>query len=146
MYRNIIQPKVINGFFDDLLHNGINKVWNEAEALVNNGHAPVNIKETDNAYELSLIAPGLSKEAFKVSIDKNILSIAYTQPEENAAPENDVKWLRKEFRQRSFKRSFTLNEKTDAAGITAKYTDGILVLSLPKKEQTEAKAQEIVVG
>jgi HSP20 family protein len=146
MYRNIIQPKVINGFFDDLLHNGIHKVWNEAENLVNNGHAPVNIQETDKGYELSLIAPGLSKEAFKVNIDKNILSISYQQPEEKATPENEVKWLRKEFKQRSFKRSFTLSEKTDANGITAKYADGILVLNLPKKDQVEEKATEITVG
>lgn len=146
MYRNIIQPKVINGFFDELLNNGINKVWNEAEALVNNGHAPVNILETDKSYELSLIAPGLSKEDFKVNIDKNILSISYQPADEKTTAENEVKWLRKEFKQRSFKRSFTLNEKTDTAGITAKYTDGILVLTLPKKEQAEEKAQEITVA
>lgn len=146
MYRNIIQPKVINGFFDELLNNGINKVWNEAENLLTNDHAPVNILETDKSYELSLIAPGLSKEAFKVNIDKNILSISYQPAEENTTAEQEVKWLRKEFKQRSFKRSFTLNEKTDTAGITAKYTDGILVLSLPKKEQAEEKTQEITVG
>ena len=146
MYKNIIQPKVINGFFDELLNNGINKVWNEAEALVNNGHAPVNILETDKNYELSLIAPGLSKEDFKVNIDKNILSVSYQSADEKTTVENEVKWLRKEFKQRSFKRSFTLNEKTDTAGITAKYTDGILVLTLPKKEQAEEKTQEITVA
>lgn len=146
MYRNIIQPKVINGFFDDLLQGGIHKVWNEADNLINNGHVPVNIREMEKSYELSVIAPGLTKEAFKINIDKNILSISYQQPEEKATPETEGKWLRKEFRQRSFKRSFTLNEKTDAAGISAKYADGILALTLPKKEQAAEKVQEIVVN
>lgn len=146
MYRNIIQPKVINGFFDDLLQGGIHKAWNEADNLINNGHVPVNIRETEKAYELSVIAPGLSKEAFKINIDKNILSISYQHPEDKATPENEVKWLRKEFKQRSFKRSFTLNQKTDVAAISARYADGILTLTLPKKELAEEKAQEIVVN
>jgi len=145
MYRNIIQPKVINGFFDDLLQGGIHKVWNEADNLINNGHTPVNIQETDKAYELSVIAPGLSKEVFKINVDKNVLSISYQHPEDKATPENETKWLRKEFKNRSFKRSFTLNEKTDVAGITAKYTDGILTLTLSKKEQPAVTVQEIVV-
>lgn len=143
MYRNNIQPKM-NAFLDDFLNNGIQKVWNEAGKIINDGHAPVNIKETETSYELALQAPGLTKEAFKVSIDKNVLAISYTAPEE--ATTQDGKWLRKEFNQSSFKRSFTLSEKTNpAAGISAKYVDGILLLSIPKKEQVEPTTQEIKV-
>lgn len=142
MYRNNIHPKTVANFFEDFFQNGITKISHD-ENISSNGHAPVNIKETDKAYELSLIAPGLSKDAFKVNIEKNVLTVSFEQKEE--AQEAEGKWLRKEFKVRSFKRSFTLNEKIDTTAISAKYTDGILLLELPKKEVEEVKVKDIIV-
>ena len=142
MYRNNINPKTINNFFEDFFHNGLGKTWQEETT---NGNVPVNIKETDKHYDLSFIAPGLQKEDFKVNIDRNVLTVSF-EPKEEATKEDAGKWLRKEFKQRAFKRSFTLNEKIDTASITAKYTDGILTLNLPKKEQEETSAKDITVG
>ena len=142
MYRNNIHPKTVAGFFEDFFQNGLTKIAQD-ETHYSSGHAPVNIKETDKAYELSLIAPGLSKEAFKVNIEKNVLSISFEPKEETTETEN--KFLRKEFKVRSFKRSFTLNEKIDTGNISAKYTDGILILELPKKEVEEVKVKDITV-
>lgn len=141
MYRNTINPRTITGLLDDIFQQGISRT---TEAINTLGHAPVNIFETETGYELSVVAPGLSKEAFRISIDKNVLNIAFEQAEDAEVLAGN--WLRKEYKTRSFKRSFNLNEKIDAAGIAAKYADGILVLSLPKKTVAETSAQEIPVS
>lgn len=135
-------PKTIGGIFEDIFQNGFQKVfyddnWNREIA------APVNIHETDNAYELQLMAPGLNKEDFKLNVDRNILHISYEHKEENKETSN--KWLRKEYKLEAFRRSFTLNDKINATGIAAKYTDGILYVTLPKKEVKEPTTQEIKI-
>lgn len=106
-------------------------------------NASVNIRETADQYELHLLAPGLNKEDFKIDVDKNLLTISFEHKEESK--ETDEKWLRQEFKMSSFKRSFSLNEKIDAAAIKATYENGILNVSLPKKEKEEAKAVSIAV-
>jgi len=53
--------------------------------------------------------------------------------------------IRKEFSYKSFKRSFTVDEKIDAANITARYENGILKLELPKKEEVKSGSKEITI-
>ena len=137
-----IAPRAISGLFEDIFNTNLGKVFHDDHREYVS--APVNVKETDTAFELQIIAPGLKKEDFKVAIDKNILNISFEQKEE--AKEETGKWVRKEYHFRSFKRSFTLNEKVNQAGITAGYTDGVLTITLPKKETTEATTQEITIA
>ena len=105
--------------------------------------ASVNIKEDADKYELHLAAPGLQKEDFKISVEKNTLSLSYDKQE--ATKESEEKWLRKEYKTNSFKRNFSLNDKIDTAGIAAQYDNGILVVTLPKKEKEEPKTVSISV-
>lgn len=126
---------------EDMLHSGINRFAEE----VNVFSAPVNIVETDKTYELHLVAPGLKKEDIKVNLEKTLLQISYDHQEENQEGQ-EGKWLRNEYRHRSFKRSFALNEKIDATQITAKYNDGILQITLNKKELAEMPVKEIVIN
>ncbi len=140
--RNHVMPRVLTGILEDVFSNGINKVWGD-DSLTDLSRVPVNIQETDSAYELHVVAPGLKKEDFKVNIDRNILTISFEHQDSEA--EVTSKWLRREYKVRSFKRSFTLNEKIQPSGISARYNDGILHVCLPKKEQQEATAQDINV-
>ncbi len=135
-------PATFGGFFGDVLQNGLHHVNDSSDLFT----VPVNIHETDGSYELQVIAAGLKKEDFKINIDKNTLHISFEQKEENKEQPQDKKWLRSEYRMRSFKRSFTLNEKIDSSKIAAKYTDGVLNISLPKKEVTEPATHEISVN
>ena len=134
-------PRTIGGFFEDVLQNG----WSRINEEVTSMSVPVNIHETDKSYEMQLAAPGVKKEDFKISVDKNILTIAYEHKTEQTE-QTEQKTLRAEYSIKSFKRSFTLNEKIDATAISAKYADGILNLSLAKKENTEAPAHEITIN
>lgn len=104
---------------------------------------PVNIIEKPNSYQLEIAAPGFEKADFNVKLDGNILTISNEKKEEKN--ENTDKLVRKEFSYKSFKRSFTLDEKIDAENIHARYENGILKLELPKKEIAKAGAKEISI-
>lgn len=139
--------------FDKSFNNLVDDLFSELPVLYRNGSdtvfkgfAPVNIKETDKGYSLEVIAPGFDKSDFKVNVDQDVLTVSAEKKQEvkeNAENSNTEKHVRREYSFRSFKRSFTLDEKIDAAGIDAKYNNGVLVLNLPKKEAVKATAQEI---
>ncbi|CAN5446971.1 Hsp20/alpha crystallin family protein [soil metagenome] len=107
------------------------------------GFPPVNITESAKAYQLEVAAPGLEKTDFTVKLDGTLLVISASKKEEKA--NEDVKSIRKEFSNKGFKRSFTLDEKIEAANIEAKYENGILKLTLPKKEETAPATKEITI-
>ncbi|OSZ78705.1 hypothetical protein CAP35_10780 [Chitinophagaceae bacterium IBVUCB1] len=130
-------PRSFGGILEDMNKFFYDDNWS-------NTTAPVNIKETDNAYEVHVVAPGLSKEDFKINLDDNVLKISFEQKEETKT--EDGKWLRNEYRFRSFKRSFTLNDTINTEAINAKYNDGILAITLPKKETTEKASKEITIA
>ncbi|MCD6063760.1 MAG: Hsp20/alpha crystallin family protein [Flavipsychrobacter sp.] len=125
--------------FGGLLEGIFNEFSTEFKA-----NPPANILETEKSYEVHLVAPGLKKDDFKVNVDRNILTISYEKNEEATA--QDAKWLRSEYKAAAFKRSFTLNDKVNTSGINARYTDGILVIELPKKENAETTKQDIAVN
>ena len=139
-----VMPRTFGGLMEDMVQNG----WTRLNEEVNSFVAPVNIQETETSYDLHLVAPGLKKEDFKINLEKDLLTISYQhgeQKEENKEQPKE-KWLRSEYRMKSFKRSFSLNEKIDAGNIAAKYADGVLLVTLPKKEVTEPAKHEISVN
>ncbi len=101
----------------------------------------VNISETDDAYTLEVAAPGLKRDDFQINLDHNVLTIAAEQKTENEEKKENYK--RREFAYTSFKRSFTLPNAADVEGIEAKYEDGVLHITLPKKEETKPRTIEI---
>lgn len=96
-------------------------------------HVPaVNVKETDNAYEINLAAPGLEKNDFKIDLNGSMITISAEK--EKTDEEKEDGFTRKEYNFNSFSRSFTLPEDTMADKIDANYVNGELRLLLPKKE------------
>jgi HSP20 family protein len=104
---------------------------------------PVNIVEKAGAYHIELAAPGMDKADFNVKLDGKILTISSEKTAEKKL--EDEKMIRKEFSYKSFKRSFTVDEKIDGTNISAKYENGILKLELPKKEEVKNSAKEISI-
>ncbi len=139
-YVKFNQPamKTLDSFLDNLL--------NEMPSVQSNGinFPPVNISETKDIYELQFNVPGRNKEDFKITVDKNILTVSFDKKEDNA--DENKKQIKKEFSLQPFKRSFTLDEKIISENIVAKYENGLLVLSLPKKEEVKAEAKQISVN
>lgn len=105
----------------------------------------VNIQETNTHFLVEVAAPGFNKNDFKVEVDNNQLIISSKR--ENANDESGVHFTKREFSYSSFKRTFTLPESVKGDKITAKYEDGILKLSLPKREEALVKpAREIKIS
>src|SRR5258705_2651607 len=104
---------------------------------------PANVKETEKTYQLEVVAPGFEKTDFIINVDQNLLTISVEKKEE-VNKENE-KQIRREYSYRSFKRSFTLDEKIDATNIEASYINGVLTLNLPKKEAVKVSATKIVI-
>jgi len=121
--------------FDDFF-----KPWNEwfddrvFPARVMNVPA-VNITEQKDQYLVSLAAPGLKKEDFKIDVEGNMLTIS-SEKEVNKE-EKDKKFTRREYSYSSFSRTFTLPEQIVKEKIEAKYEDGLLKISLPRKEEAK---------
>ena len=104
-----------------------------------------NIHETPEAYHLELNAPGRTKEDFKIKVEQGLLTVSFEKKEETANSD-DYKTLRREFEFKSFKRSFSVDEKIDVENIQAKYENGVLKLLLPKKEDSKQSAKEISIA
>ena len=99
----------------------------------------VNITERKDDYMVSVAAPGLKKEDFKIDVEGNMLTISSEKEEEKE--EKDEKQTRQEYSYSSFERSFTLPDEVNKDKIDAHYKDGVLELILPKK--TQAKKMSI---
>jgi HSP20 family protein len=95
----------------------------------------VNIKENGDHYTVSLAAPGLKKDDFRIDVEGNMLTIS-SEKEENKE-EKDEKYTRQEYRYSSFSRSFTLPEDVKLEAIDARYTDGVLHIDLPRIEKAK---------
>ena len=105
----------------------------------------VNIHETDKEYKIEMAAPGLEKKDFKLELNNGILSISSEKKQESK--EEKKNYSRREYSYTSFSRSFTLPDNCVAEKIDAKYENGILDITLPKKEVTISKpSREIKVS
>jgi HSP20 family protein len=103
---------------------------------------PVNIRETDMTFEVELSAPGKAKEDFNIELDNDMLTISSEQKSENTS--EDGKFTRREFSHSSFRRSFTLPETVKEDEIKASYENGILKITLPKREEALPKPKRMI--
>jgi HSP20 family protein len=128
--KSFLTPSLYDNFF---------KPWNE---LMNTGGLmdkvmsvpAVNVTENKDQYNVSLAAPGLKKEDFRIDIEGNMLNIS--SEKEEKTEEKEEKFTRKEYSYSSFSRSFTIPEDVKMEAIEANYTDGLLNIRLPRKEDT----------
>jgi len=135
------QKNVVNPWFSDVFDSLINDSRLN-DRLVNKTPA-VNIAETENNFHIELAVPGLKKEDFKISLDKNLLSVSAEKKTENV--DESKKYSKREYSYNSFVRTFTLPETADAAKVDAEYTDGVLKLNVAKKEEAKVQSREIAV-
>ena len=131
-----------NGIFNDLF--GDLDATNSQFSLNRNGtQIPVNIEEKEDAFEVSLLAAGRNKENFVLNVENKVLTISYNDEKGNEVV--NQKMLRREFASYNFKRSFNLDEKVNTDAISAKYENGILYVTLPKKEEVKPVSKQIAI-
>jgi HSP20 family protein len=147
--QNVNQPATFGNVFDNIFQNSLHRFFDDnfwgPEKRPALGSVPVNVKETNQAYEIEVVAPGCQKEAFKINVNGNLLTISFEHDEEDRQQDDKTGWLRNEYSRRSFKRSFTLDDSIDLNGINAKYKDGVLLLQLPKIEKAKQESKRIEI-
>lgn len=141
--RNPNVPVFAN-FFDDFFAKDLFN-WNDKNfADFGNTLPSVNVKETDQNFDIELAVPGMKKEDFKINLNRNILTISSEQKSETEEKDQNGKYTRREFNYSSFSRSFTLPaEVVDSENIEANYAEGILKIMIPKK-QTEVNSVKTI--
>ena len=142
-FHNKPLNKSFNNFMDDFFATVPSILRDDFVTPSFRSFTPVNIKETENDYVLEVVAPGFQKEDFRINLDKNTLTVSAETKEE--IENKNEKFVRKEFKQQSFSRSFTIDEKIDAENISAKYVNGVLTLNLAKKQEVKPQVKEISI-
>jgi len=120
---------------DDLF---INQDWNHISATL----PAANIIEADDHFNIELAAPGKKKSDFTIKLDEGVLTIS--SETETKSTEKDDNFTRKEFGYSSFKRSFNIPETISDDKISASYKEGILTVSLPKKEEALPQPKKLI--
>lgn len=120
--------------FHNLLDEFFGHDFFERPAVAMRSKMPAaNINETENGYEVQLAAPGMKKADFDISVNDQVLTIRSESKSEKEESKN--KYSVREFNYSTFSRSFYLPESADAENISATYTDGILAVNIPKKQE-----------
>ncbi len=140
--RDDLFPSLPN-FFNDFFNRDWMDWSNQNFSLTNTTLPSVNIRESNEAFDVELAAPGMSKEDFKIELNHNVLTISSEKKEEKETKGKDL-YTRKEFSYQSFSRSFTLPNVADSENIEAKYENGILAIRIPKREEAKPKPVRVI--
>ena len=102
----------------------------------------VNITETEEAFKIDLAAPGLKRKDFVINVENDQLKISVENKKEETT--ETEKFTRREFSYHSFKRNFNLSESVNKEDIGAAYENGILSITMPKKEADQTETKRII--
>ena len=133
-----------DNLFDDMFDfDDFDKEFNRMMRPLYGKHAQnmmkTDVRETDNSYELDIDLPGFKKDEIKVELDNGYLSISAAKGLDKDEEKKDGKYIRRERYAGAMNRTFYVGDNLTQQDIQAKFEDGILKISVPKKDvqQTE---------
>ncbi|SRR5258706_15890570 len=104
-----------------------------------------NVMETNDEFKIEVAAPGMKRDDFKVELDNNVLTISSQREDSREEKDEKGNYTHREFSYQSFRRSFSMPEnKVDGEKISARYADGILYVTVPKKEEAKTKPVKLI--
>ncbi len=126
-----------NLFDDSFFGKYVDKFWDTASPAIN-------IRNTDNEYEMEIVVPGFKKEDINIDVENDILTISAEAQQETSDEKKG--YTRKEYNFSSFSHSFHLpdNAKDDAIG--AKYSNGVLTLIIPKTDKQVVSSKKVEIN
>ncbi|OJW77587.1 MAG: hypothetical protein BGO69_11715 [Bacteroidetes bacterium 46-16] len=145
-----VPATTFSGLVDTLFRNNLDRLFDDNfwgfSGLDRSVSVPVNIKDTGTALEIHLIAPGLQRDDFNVNLSGDLLTVSFEQSDNRNTQDTAEGWLRKEYKTQSFSRTFTLDDSVELNKVAAKYSDGILCITLPKKEDAQKLSRNIEIS
>ena len=147
--RTSLPAKSFSGLVDQVFQNNLSRFFEDDlwgfDGVNQQNSVPVNLSETDKTYEMQLVAPGFEKEDFKIHLEGEFLTVSIENKEGMNQENKNERWIRKEYKTPSFSRSFRLDETLDENKITAEYINGVLYITLPKKEGAQRLSRNIEI-
>lgn len=102
------------------------------------------VKETENGYEVAVDLPGFKKDEIKAELENGYLTISATKGTNNDEQDKKGKYIRRERYAGTMQRSFYVGEDVTQEDIKAKFEDGILKLSIPKKDAQAVETKKTI--
>ena len=129
-----LYPSLFDRFIENDMFDWTNKNFSNTNTTL----PSVNIKESTEAFEVEVAAPGFEKTDFNIEQNNDILTVSSEKKIEKETKDNE-QFTKKEFSYQPFSRSFTLPVTVESEKITAKYENGVLLIAIPKKEEAKPK-------
>ncbi|MFP5385554.1 MAG: Hsp20/alpha crystallin family protein [Bacteriovoracia bacterium] len=106
----------------------------------------VDLKDKGKEYLVTAEIPGMTEKDIDISLDENVLTLQGERRSEHKDEDKDKGFFRSEISYGSFYRTIPLNEEVDDNKVEANYKDGMLKITLPKKEGAQKKSKKISIG
>ena len=138
-----------DNLFDDMFDfDDFDKEFNRMMRPLYGKHAQnmmkTDVRETDNSYELDIDLPGFKKDEIKVELDNGYLSISAAKGLDKDEEKKDGKYIRRERYAGSMNRTFYVGSQLTQQDIQAKFEDGILKISVPKKDVQQIEQNKYI--
>ena len=153
MTRLIVNPQHLNRdefitpfdrIFDELMNKQFPAFQEEVGVSFNKGSYPkVNVYEYDDKIGIVAEIPGLDKNQVSVEVEEDMLTIS---GDKHGFEDEGAKCINRELKHSSFKRSFNLGDHLDGDDVSATFKDGMLSISIPKKEPAVPKKHSVKIG
>lgn len=131
-YVTVDPFRVMQGFFGGSDENMSNRGWTPA----------VDIRETEDAYEVTAELPGMKKDEVEITLENNLLRLSGERSFEKDTSKESYHRMERVYG--SFSRAFSLPQRVDSEKVTAAFADGILTVTVPKAD--EAKPRKIDIA
>ena len=138
-----------DNLFDDMFDfDDFDKEFNRMMRPLYGKHAQnmmkTDVRETDNSYELDIDLPGFKKDEIKVELDNGYLSISAAKGLDKDEEKKDGKYIRRERYAGAMNRTFYVGDNLTQQDIQAKFEDGILKISVPKKDVQQIEQNKYI--
>ena len=145
--RNLNRDEFLTPFdkvFDELVNKTFPTFQEETGVSFNKGAYPkVNVYEYDDKIGIVAEIPGLDKKNVTVDVEEDVLIIS---GDKHGFDSDGGKCITRELKQSAFTRSFNLGEYLDGTKVSAKFKDGMLSISIPKKEPEQPKKHSVKIS
>lgn len=144
------QPAIFGSVIDQVFQSNLSRFLDDDfwgfNGKIQRNQAPVNIRETEKSFEIEIMAPGFQKQDFHLNLAGNTLTVACGQEQEKKEENTNNGWIKQEFKKTFFSRDFTIDDSIEAGGISARYENGILYLTLPKSQKAQQLSRVIEIS
>ncbi len=144
MLPAIFGENLFDDFMDDAFERNFFGGRNPLYGKHSKNIMKTDVKETDNGYELDIDLPGFKKDEISAHLEDGYLTVSAAKGLDKDEKDKEGHYIRRERYSGSMTRSFYVGNAVTEEDIKAKYENGILSLSIPKKDQKAVEAKKYI--